>query len=232
MSRSRLRPALLALAVCAGPLACSESAREQLREHTYPPSFNYVPEDRLRSAMWDLAYHVAELDRRMRDPALGGEALQLQVIHELTEMQRAAGALGPGEWPSNHPQVSRNIDAFRDDLADALRTASVQPPRRFVAMTLGLGLHSENLVPATAGTDYQPSAYLKQLQDLRRHFTVFSGVSHPQVSGGHRAEASLLTARPMSASAQSRNTISLDQLMAKHLGNHTRFPSLRVQFNH
>ena len=33
-----------------------------------------------------------------------------------------------------------------------------------------------------------------------------SGASHPGVSGGHRAEASLLTAAPMSASAQSRNT--------------------------
>src|SRR5687768_18560580 len=30
----------------------------------------------------------------------------------------------------------------------------------------------------------------------------------------------------MSSAAASRNTISLDQLMAKHLGNFTRFPSL------
>jgi hypothetical protein len=56
--------------------------------------------------------------------------------------------------------------------------------------------------------------------------TVISGASHPGVSGGHRAEASLLTAAPMSASAQTRNTISLDQLLAKHLGGRTRFPSL------
>jgi hypothetical protein len=46
------------------------------------------------------------------------------------------------------------------------------------------------------------------------------------VSGGHRAEASLLSAAPMSAAAASRNTISLDQLLAKHLGHLTRFPSL------
>jgi hypothetical protein len=36
----------------------------------------------------------------------------------------------------------------------------------------------------------------------------------------------MLTAAPMSAAAQSRNTISLDQLLAKHLGDKTRFPSL------
>jgi hypothetical protein len=101
-----------------------------------------------------------------------------------------------------------------------------QPPRRFVAMTLGLGLHGANLFPQEAGRNYQPSRYLEPIHDLRDQFTVISGSSHPSVSGGHRAEASLLTAAPMSNSAQSRNTISLDQLLAKHLGNHTRFPSL------
>jgi hypothetical protein len=105
-------------------------------------------------------------------------------------------------------------------------SAAAQPPRRFVAMTLGLGLHADNLFPDVPGADYQPSPYLKALGDIRQKVTVISGTSHPGVSGGHRAEASILTAAPMSASAQSRNTISLDQLLAKHLGNHTRFPSL------
>jgi len=100
------------------------------------------------------------------------------------------------------------------------------PPRRFVAMTLGLGLHADNLFPKERGPDYEPTLYLSPLQDLRSRLTVISGVSHPGVSGGHRAEASLLSAAPMSAAAASRNTISLDQLMAKHLGDHTRFPSL------
>jgi len=105
-------------------------------------------------------------------------------------------------------------------------TAAPHPPRRFVAMTLGLGLVAENLNPATAGRDWVPSRYLESVADLRSRFTVVSGASHPNVSGGHRAEASLLTAAPMTASAQSRNTVSLDQLLAKHLGGQTRFPSL------
>jgi hypothetical protein len=104
--------------------------------------------------------------------------------------------------------------------------AAAGPPRRFVAMTLGLGLVSENLNPAEAGFDYVASRYLEPLQDIRDSFTVISGASHPGVSGGHRAESSLLTAAPMTASAQPRNTISLDQLLAKHLGDQTRFPSL------
>ena len=101
-----------------------------------------------------------------------------------------------------------------------------EAPKRFVAMTLGLGLLSENLNPSSDGFDYEPSRYLKPLRDLRNEFTVISGSSHPGVTGGHRAEASLLSARPGNGSGNAKNTVSVDQYMAKHLGGHTRFPSL------
>lgn len=100
------------------------------------------------------------------------------------------------------------------------------PPQRFVAMTLGLGLVADNLNPADGGRDYKPSRYLKKIDDLRDSYTVISGSSHPGVTGGHRAEASLLTANPVGSSGKAKNTISLEQLMAKHLGDQTRFPSL------
>ena len=99
-------------------------------------------------------------------------------------------------------------------------------PRRFVSMTLGLGLLAENLNPEKVGEIYEPSRYLKPIQDIRDKFTVISGCSHPGVTGGHRAEASLLTANPAAGSGLARNTISLDQYMAKFLGDKTRFPSL------
>ena len=108
----------------------------------------------------------------------------------------------------------------------AFAAAEDQTPRRFVAMTLGLGLHAPNLNPQQPGKDYQPSRYLEPIQNLREKFTVVSGSSHPGVTGGHRAEASLLTANPGGASGRSKNSISIEQLMAKHLGNATRFPSL------
>jgi hypothetical protein len=104
--------------------------------------------------------------------------------------------------------------------------SAAAPPRRFVAMTLSLGLLGENLFPEESGRDWKPSRYLEPLADLRDRLTLVSGTSHPQVSGGHRAEASLLTAAPMSASAQTKNTESLDQLLARHYGHQTRFPSL------
>lgn len=103
--------------------------------------------------------------------------------------------------------------------------ASTRPPRRFVGISNALGLHGPHLVPAQAGRNYAPSRYLQSLVDLRNEFTVISGASHPGVAGGHKAEACIFSAAPMSGGSF-RNTISLDQYMAKHLGNETRFPSL------
>jgi hypothetical protein len=99
-------------------------------------------------------------------------------------------------------------------------------PRRFVAMSLGLGLIAENLNPREAGRGYQPSPYLEALMDLRNEFTVISGASHPGVTGGHRAEASILTANPEAGSGRGKNTVSIEQYLAKHKGLDTRFPSL------
>lgn len=113
----------------------------------------------------------------------------------------------------------------------AFATGPTGSPKRFVAITLGLGLHQSNWKPEQSGFDYEPSLYLKNLQDLRRDMTVISGSSHPGVGGGHRAEASILTASPQGSSGRSRNTISLDQLMAKHLGDSTRFASLVLSAN-
>lgn len=104
--------------------------------------------------------------------------------------------------------------------------AKVTPPKRFVATTLGLGLVGDNLFPSDGGTGYTPSRYLNSLQDLRDRMTVVSGVSHPGVKGGHRAEASILTGASMGTAGRAKNTISVDQLMAKHLGDATRYASL------
>lgn len=103
--------------------------------------------------------------------------------------------------------------------------------KRFVGMSLALGLHNPNLVPEGAGRDYKPSRYLAGIQDLREDFTVVSGSSHPGVTGGHTAEGSIFSACPNARGSTTRNTISLDQLMAKHLGHETRFPSLVLNTN-
>ncbi|MGI9244775.1 MAG: DUF1552 domain-containing protein [Verrucomicrobiales bacterium] len=110
--------------------------------------------------------------------------------------------------------------------AFAANQAAAPKAKRFVGVSLALGLHGPNLVPDGAGTDYKASPYLEPMQDIRDEFTVVSGSSHPGVVGGHTAEGSIFSACPNQRGATSRNTISLDQLMSKHLGHETRFPSL------
>lgn len=115
------------------------------------------------------------------------------------------------------------LDAMTPAFAASL---DALPPRRFVSVSLALGLHGPNLNPVGIGRNYQPSLYLSQIQDLLGDMTVITGSSHPGVSGGHQAEGSILSAAPYSRSAAFKNTISIDQRLAQELGHHTRFPSL------
>jgi hypothetical protein len=104
-------------------------------------------------------------------------------------------------------------------------------PRRMVCICDNLGKHMPNFVPEGAGKGYKPSRYLQPLQDLRDDFTVFSGVSHPGVDGGHAAEKSFLTTVPHPGSGSFKNSISLDQFAAEFIGKETRFPYLALAAN-
>lgn len=117
---------------------------------------------------------------------------------------------------------------FLDAMAPAFAKESEAQPKRFVGISLALGLHGPNWIPEGEGTQYKPSRYLKSAQDLREDFTIVSGSSHPGVTGGHTAEGSIFSACPNQRGATTRNTISIDQLMAKQYGHETRFPSLTL----
>ncbi len=85
--------------------------------------------------------------------------------------------------------------------------------------------------PRRAGASTALSPYLELLQEHRGDFTVFSGVSHPNVDGGHPSDISFLTAAPHPASSSFRNSISLDQFVAERIGVLTRFPSITLAVN-
>jgi Protein of unknown function (DUF1552) len=104
-------------------------------------------------------------------------------------------------------------------------------PRRMLAICNNLGLLPEQFFPKEAGRGYALSPYLAKLEAHRDDFTVFSGVSHPDVDGGHPADNCFLTAAPHPASGGFRNTISLDQYIAERIGPRTRFPSLTLGVN-
>ena len=104
-------------------------------------------------------------------------------------------------------------------------------PRRMFAINNNLGLLPRNFFPEGQDKDYKPSPYLELLQEHRQDFTVFSGVSYPNVDGGHPADVCFITAAPHPGSGSFRNTISLDQFVAERIGIQTRFPSLTLSVN-
>lgn len=106
------------------------------------------------------------------------------------------------------------------------RAAASEPPRRMICINTTLGLHTPNLFPATTGRDYELTPYLEPIQDFRNDLTVFSGLSHPEVDGGHPAELCYLTSAPHPRADNFKNTISLDQYAIEQLVPDTRFGSL------
>jgi hypothetical protein len=123
------------------------------------------------------------------------------------------------------------LDAMRPAMAATPSLAPGATPRRMLGICNNLGLRPDLFFPATAGRDYVASPYLELLAAHRNDFTVISGVSHPNVDGGHPADISFLTAAPHPASSSFRNTISIDQYIAERVGNRTRFPSLTLAVN-
>ena len=115
---------------------------------------------------------------------------------------------------------------------ESFGASSEQPsPRRMIAINQDLGFIPKLFFPKGKGRNYELSSYLEKIADHRDKFTVFSGLSHPGVDGGHRADKSFLTAAPHPGRASFRNTISLDQLMANEVGHETRFRSFSLSIN-
>lgn len=123
------------------------------------------------------------------------------------------------------------LDAMRPAFAGSV--GDPQTPRRILAVCNNLGLLPDKFFPdpAETGRGYKLSPYLEMLSAHRDDFTVFSGVWHPDVDGGHPADICFLTAAPHPGSGGFRNTISLDQYAAERIGNLTRFPSLTLGVN-
>src|SRR5437016_9387503 len=129
------------------------------------------------------------------------------------------------------PMLEAMTPVFAGAVKAAAETTEQSKPRRLLGICNNLGLLPEYFFPKEGGQDYTLSPYLQLLAEHRDDFTVFSGVWHPDVDGGHPADNCFLTAAPHPGSAGFRNTISLDQYISERIGHLTRFPSLTLGVN-
>ena len=120
-----------------------------------------------------------------------------------------------------------------ESMKPAIGHEQMAPPKRMVLICNALGLHSPSLFPKTSGTDYVNTEYLELLKEHRNDFTLFSGLSHPDQNGKdpHDTEMTFLTAAINPGLGGFKNSISVDQVAAMHLGHATRFPSITLGSN-
>ena len=99
-------------------------------------------------------------------------------------------------------------------------TADAAPVKRLVTVGTYLGFHTPSWFPKTGGRDYTMSQVLAPLEDLRKDFSIFSGLDH-RAPNGHRNWRNYLTGKGTPG-------ISLDQIVAREIGAQSRFDSLQV----
>ncbi len=85
--------------------------------------------------------------------------------------------------------------------------------------------------PRTGGSDYELSKPLEPLAAFKSDMSIFGGMSHPasRLLVGHNTVDVWLSGADIRVSLE--NSISLDQLIARHTGAHTRIPSLVLSSN-
>jgi hypothetical protein len=107
------------------------------------------------------------------------------------------------------------LESMKTSVSRAASNSGVDStkPRRMLAICSNLSLLPDYFFPTETGRDYELSPYLKLIAEHRRDFTVFTGVSHPDVDGGHPAEEgqSILDAVAGQAKDLQRNVTARDR---------------------
>ena len=105
-------------------------------------------------------------------------------------------------------------------LLESFTPAAIIHPRRLVCVGTYLGFHRDSFFPTQTGPDYQTSEVLKPLEPFKDDMTVFSGLDH-RGANGHRGWKAWMT-------GSASGSISVDQIVAAHIGDQTRFDSLQI----
>ncbi len=101
--------------------------------------------------------------------------------------------------------------------------------KRFLCVAPTYGMNPGGFFPQQTGADYVMPRLLKPLERHRKDFTIFSNLDHPEVGGGHGCSNTLLNGMELKDTKdQPQRLHSLDQFLAEKIGQHTRFPSLRL----
>ena len=111
-------------------------------------------------------------------------------------------------------------------LDGANAAASATAPRRLVVIHPHLGFYPHEFYPTKTGLRFDAPRLLKALEPFRGNYTLFNGLDHPDMTGGHAVTSTLLSGENYKLRPSKRHGISLDQYIASHIGGETRFDKL------
>ena len=131
------------------------------------------------------------------------------------------------------------LDAMLPNGVKAASSAAgaVRPPKRAAFLYVPNGAYMPYWFPKTEGTKYELTPCLQPMAEHRNDMIVLGGLTCDKArangdgAGDHaRAGGAFLTgAQPRkTAGANFQAGLSVDQVAAQHLGDHTRFPSLEL----
>ncbi len=111
----------------------------------------------------------------------------------------------------------------------AARPSPAAHPRRFAALFMGNGISPKNWWAKGSGADMELSKSLQPLASLRPRLNVISGLfnKHATGVGIHPGQTgNILSGAALQKGAVLRGDVSMDQVLAAHLGEETAQPSL------
>jgi Protein of unknown function (DUF1552) len=130
------------------------------------------------------------------------------------------------------------LDAMTPAFASvAENQATARQAQRLIFTYVPNGVTMEAWTPAATGSAFEYTRILKPLEAFRDRTLVLSGLAHKNAyalgdgPGDHaRAAACYLTGvhPKKTAGADIKNSVSVDQIAAQHIGTATRFPSLEL----
>jgi hypothetical protein len=130
-----------------------------------------------------------------------------------------------------------------ESLAQANSLPKVATPKRFLSVYhpdgVGLPLKSDpawkdwSWFPRGGEKDFELTKVLDVLEPLRSEITIYSGLSHPAARKvhGHSNADQYLTGADIGGEGPYKNSVSVDQVIAEHVGEYTRYTSLVMSTN-
>lgn len=115
---------------------------------------------------------------------------------------------------------------------DATEQSGSAPPKRLVFLGMGFGVTADRWYPdvKTTGENYELPGVLEPLQKHKQDISIVQNLMHQYSADGHSGSTFWLTgANRYAVPGQSfYNSVSVDQVAAESLGEHTRFTSMQL----